>query len=229
MTGHYFNSDTYQFLNELASNNVRSWFNDNKQRYEDLVRTPALQFIQDIAVQLPDLSPHFRAIPKKSGGSLMRVYRDTRFTNNKSPFKTNIGINFRHVAAKDVHAPGYFVHIEPQKSFLGLGIWRPDSPTLKKIRQCIDENPRAWLAAKNDRKFNNVFKMAGDKLSNSPRGYAKDHPLLEDLKRKDFIAICELDDEVVISGDLLKLTVSNFATASALMRYLCYAVSLPFD
>lgn len=229
MAGHIFNSDTFQFLSELALNNERRWFNDNKQRYEDLVRTPALQFIQQMAGLLPELSPHFKAIPKKAGGSLMRVYRDTRFANDKTPFKTNIGINFRHEAAKDVHAPGYFVHIEPQKSFLGLGIWRPDSATLKNIRQCIDENPRAWLAAKNNQKFRKVFTMAGDTLTNPPRGYAKDHPLLDDLKRKDFIAICELDDEVVISGDLLKLTVSNFATASPLMRYLCYAVELPFD
>ncbi len=114
------------YLKKLAKNNNRPWFNDNKQRYEDAVRTPALAFIEAMGPPLKkQLSPHFLAQPKKVGGSLMRVYRDTRFANDKTPFKTNVGIQFRHELGKDVHAPGFYLHIEPGNCFLGAGICAP--------------------------------------------------------------------------------------------------------
>ena len=140
MTEHYFSDETFQFLSSLALNNNRVWFEENKQRYEDAVRTPALRFIDDIAVELAAISPHFLAIPKKVGGSLMRVYRDTRFSKDKRPYKTNIGIHFRHEVGKDVHAPGFYLHIAPGECFVGVGVWRPDSRALAKIRDAIVED-----------------------------------------------------------------------------------------
>ena len=225
----YFTKDTFKFLRELKNNNNRVWFNDNKQRYEDLVRTPALKFIEDMGEVLPSLSSHFRARPKKVGGSLMRVYRDLRYAKDKTPYKINIGINFRHESAKDVHAPGYFLHIANDQCFLGLGIWRPESTTIKKIRACLDENPRAWLAAKNDKQFLKSFYLGGNSLINNPRGYNKEHPLIEDLKRKDFIAIQDLEKSVITSPELLEKTIKELSKAAPFMRYLCYAVELPFD
>ena len=133
MAHSYFTSDSINFLKKLAKNNDRDWFQDNKADYEDLIRSPALQFIDDMANQLAMLSPHFLAIPKKVGGSLMRVYRDTRFSKDKSPYKTNIGIQFRHEQGKDVHAPGFYFHVEPGDCFVGVGLWRPESKALNKI------------------------------------------------------------------------------------------------
>ncbi len=225
----YFSNDTFKFLKELENNNNRPWFNDNKQRYEDLVRTPALNFIEDMSDALPSLTPRFRAIPKKVGGSLMRVYRDARFSKDKTPFKINIGINFRHESAKDVHAPGFYLHIANEQSFVGAGIWRPESKTLKKIRECLDENSRTWLKAKNDKAFAEFFTFRGDSLATKPRGYDIEHPLIEDLRRKDFIALHDLKKTEITADDLLEKTLENYSKATPLMRYLCFAVGQPFD
>ena len=109
------------------------------------VREPALKFIREMAPRLAILSPHFKADDRKVGGSLMRVYRNTRFTKDKAPYKTNIGIQFRHMIGWDVHAPGFYFHIELGQSFLGgLGVWRPDNTSLYRIRSKIDEEQGRW-------------------------------------------------------------------------------------
>ena len=105
-----FEPETLRFLEELAVNNNRDWFAENKSRYEEQVLDVALRFIQSMQDPLHEIAPCFVALPTRVGGSLMRVYRDTRFSKNKLPYKTNIGIQFRHEQAKDVHAPGYYVH-----------------------------------------------------------------------------------------------------------------------
>ena len=229
MTKKYFTNDTFKFLKELENNNNRPWFNENKQRYEDLVRTLALEFIEDMSNALPSLTPRFRAIPKKVGGSLMRVYRDTRFAKDKTPYKINIGIHFRHEAAKDVHAPGYYFHISNEQPFVGAGIWRPEGSTLRKIRECLDENSRTWLESINNKKFASTYTLKGDSLTNPPRGFNKDHPLIDDLKRKDFIAFHDLKKSTITSSNLLEKTIEHYSKAVPFMRYLCHAVELPFD
>ena len=120
-----FKPETVKFLSELKKNNNREWFNENKSRYEELVLDVALHFIQSMHDPLKEMAPHFTAIPKRMGGSLMRVYRDTRFSKNKLPYKTNIGIQFRHEQAKSAHSPGYYVHVDPDDVFIGAGMWMP--------------------------------------------------------------------------------------------------------
>ena len=137
MANSYFSQASFRFLKKLEKNNDRDWFAEHKQDYEDLVRSPALDFITDMIDGLASISPHFVAMPKKMGGSLMRVHRDVRFGKDKSPYKTNVGIQFRHELGKDVHAPGFYLHIEPGNNFVGAGIWRPDSQTLATIRTAI--------------------------------------------------------------------------------------------
>ena len=152
------------YLRQLAKHNERAWFSENKQRYEDCVRMPALAFIDAMGPELKKLSPHFRAIPKKVGGSLMRVYRDTRFANDKTPYKTNVGIQFRHELGKDVHAPGFYVHIEPGNCFFGAGIWHPEAKVLNAIREFIADNPNAWKKATQGRAFKRDYALVGDTL-----------------------------------------------------------------
>lgn len=228
MASPYFTKGTFDFLSALAANNKREWFDAHKQDYEVMVRTPALNFISDIADDLGMIAPHFRALPKKAGGSLMRVHRDIRFGKDKRPYKTNIGIQFRHEMGKDVHAPGYYLHIEPGDCFVGAGIWHPDAAALGRIRDAIVENGDAWLAARDDKIFNRKFSLAGDVLTNSPRGYAKDHPLVQDLKRKDFIAIAGLSDAVVTSKNFYSKVAEHLGEAAPYMRYLCKALDLRF-
>ena len=228
MDDRYFSKQTFDFLAALAENNNREWFDAHRQDFEDVVRTPALAFISDMANEMPAISPHFRALSKKAGGSLMRIHRDIRFGKDKTPYKTNIGIQFRHEVGKDIHAPGYYVHIEPGGCFVGVGLWRPDADALLKIREAIVKNGDAWVAARDDKTFNKHFMLEGDTLANAPRGYDKDHPLVEDLKRKDFISLAELRDATVTSKDFRSQVVERFRQAGPYMRFLCKALALRF-
>ncbi len=228
MSDRFFTQETFTFLSKLAANNNRDWFQENRQVYEETVRIPALNFITDFANELAIISPHFTALPKKVGGSLMRVHRDMRFGKDKRPYKTNIGIQFRHEVGKDVHAPGFYLHIENGACFIGVGIWRPDSKTLGKIRDAIVEKGDGWVTARDDKNFNKHFTLEGDALKNPPRGYAKDHSLIDDLKRKDFIAIANLSEKEVVSKKLFPLVSERFSQATPLMSYLCNALELRF-
>ncbi|VAW84011.1 FIG01058191: hypothetical protein [hydrothermal vent metagenome] len=224
----YFTPLTFEFLLALAENNRREWFEEHRDQYEERIRTPALNFIDDMSHDLAMISPHFLAVPKKMGGSLMRIHRDVRFGKDKRPYKTNIGIQFRHETAKDVHAPGYYLHIEPGSCFIGVGIWRPDSLALGKIRDAIVEKSDAWLAARDDRVFSKKFKLEGDRLKNPPRGYTKDHPLIEELKRKDFIAISSISDKAITNKTMRPKVIEAYRQATPLMKFLCKALGLRY-
>lgn len=216
------------FLRQLRKNNNREWFNDNKQRYEDLVREPALDFISAMGQPLADITPYFIAVPKKTGGSLMRPYRDTRFGKDKTPYKTNVGIQFRYEHGKDVHAPGFYFHIDPDEVFIGAGIWHPDSKPLRAIREQIVENPKAWKAARDNRTYKRHYELVGDALKTAPRGFAKDHPLIDDLRRKDFIGVKELTRKELQSPTIVRDVAKVFKAASPMMAFLCKAVGARF-
>ncbi|GAA5192616.1 DUF2461 domain-containing protein [Ferrimonas gelatinilytica] len=228
MENGYFNSASLAFLTQLRRHNERTWFHANKPDYEHYVRQPALNLIANFAPRLAEFAPRFRAEAKRVGGSLMRPYRDTRFAKDKTPIKTNVGIQFRHDLGKDVHAPGYYLHIEPGASFLGVGTWRPDPKALAAIRTAIDQAPLRWLAARDDGAFCGRFQLSGDSLVRPPRGYDKDHPQLEDIKRKDFIAIHRLEDGEVLGEALLDRMEAVYREAEPFMRFLCQAMKVPF-
>ncbi len=223
-----FDRDTFRFLADLATHNERTWFTANKHRYDAHVATPALAFIEAFAQPLAELSRHFRAVPKRTGGSLMRVYRDTRFGKDKTPYKTNIGIQFRHERGRDVHAPGYYIHVEPGQCFLGAGIWRPEPSALTAIRLEIIERPKLWQTCIDDRGFKRYFELAGEQLTRLPRNIPNDAPHGEDLRRKDFIAICSFGDDRVVRADFSEWVAERFGASTALMRFLCGALDLPF-
>ena len=121
----YFTKATFDFLRELAANNRKDWFAENKERYQADVQRPAMRFVTDFGAPLRRISRNFRADPRPVGGSLFRIHRDTRFSRDKSPYKTHLGIQFRHDLGKDVHAPGFYVHLEPGNVFVGAGILAP--------------------------------------------------------------------------------------------------------
>jgi len=225
VTSRYFTAKTFQFLGVLDKNNNRNWFNENKQDYEDLVRTPALDLIEDFDKPLRKFAPQFNAIPNKVGGSLMRVYRDVRFSKDKTPYKINVGIQFRHQMGKDVHAPGYYFHLANDRCFIGAGIWRPDNPSLHKIRKLIDEKPSDWKRAK---KMGGDFELSGNSLVRPPKGFDKEHKLLEDLKRKSFIGIQTVTKRQMQSNNLPDWLGSEYRKATPMMKYLCKALGVPF-
>jgi len=225
---HAFDRETLRFLAELAGNNDRVWFSANKQRYEDHFVAPALRFIDALAPAIAKISRHFLAVSKVSGGSLMRIYRDTRFARDKSPYKTNIGIQFRHERGKDVHAPGFYVHIEPGGCFLGAGIWHPEPSALAAIRREIVEQPNLWKRARDGRAFNRHFALGGEQAAKPPRGFPTDSPYADDLRRKDFIASCDLDDREVVAAGFAAGVAKRFSSAAPLMAFLCGALDLDF-
>ncbi|HEY5955101.1 MAG TPA: DUF2461 domain-containing protein [Polyangiaceae bacterium] len=228
MTDRYFSAETLKFLTALTLNNHRTWFEEHKGSYEALVREPALRLIGDFAPTLKRISRHLTAVDKKVGGSLMRIHRDTRFSGDKSPFKTNIGIQFRHVAGKDIHAPGLYFHIAPDECFVAAGIWHPDPETLSRIRGRIVEKPRLWHKASRDPAFRDVFELGGESLARPPRGVSGDHPDVEDLKRKDHIAAAPLTVRELSSPKLLEILYNRFSVTAPYVRFLCDAVELPF-
>ena len=223
-----FGAATVRFLQELEANNNRDWFQANKHRYEAEVLAPALDFISAMSDELDGFAPHFTALPKRMGGSLMRVYRDVRFSPSKAPYKTNIGIQFRHEQGKDVHAPGYYLHIESTGCFFGAGMWRPVPEALQAIRSRIAEQPQAWRRVLEAREFTETFRLGGDALKRPPRGYAADLPHIEDLKRKSFIGSCDFPVANAASPGFPQEAAATFAKAAPLMAFLCAALNVPF-
>jgi uncharacterized protein (TIGR02453 family) len=223
-----FEPTIFQFLEELADNNDRSWFQDNKRRYESEVLEPSLAFIRDFRPRLKKISAFFVASDRRVGGSLMRVYRDTRFAKDKTPYKTNVGIQFRHEFGRDVHAPGFYVHIAPGECFLGVGVWRPDRSSLGRIREAIVDRPDRWRRARNAKSFTRYFRLEGDALKTAPRGYSPDHPLIEDLRRTDFAGIQYLDEQEVLGENFGDRVAERFAASRPFMRFLCEALEVPF-
>ena len=226
-----YESDSVKFLEDLRLNNNRTWFKSNQNRYEESVRSPSLELIRDFQRELDKISSNFVAVPKKVGGSLMRIQRDVRFSKNKSPYKNNIGIHFRHKLGKNIHAPGFYLHISPENCHLGAGIWRPDSITLKKIRSFIADNPNAWqetLKKHKERNLSNKWRLVGGSLKRSPLGFDKDHPAIEDLKRIDFILQLKIKKEQIMDRDFLVFLGKVYADTSEFVEYLCLAINIEF-
>lgn len=219
---------TFEFLAELGLNNERAWFDAHRDRYERDVREPARAFVRAMRPRLEALSPHFLADDKKVGGAVMRQHRDTRFSADKRPYKTHVGIQFRHAQGKDIHAPGFYVHVGPDELFLGVGLWRPPSDALAKIRAHIDAEQAAWRAIVAAPAPTAAYRQGGESLKRAPRGYANDHPLVDELKRTSFILIADLDADTVIGPGFVDHVAGRFATAAPYMRTLCAALDAPF-
>lgn len=224
----YITPDLFTFFRELQENNDREWFQANKQRYETQVRGPLLEFITDFGLRLAEISSHYVADARKSGGSLFRINRDIRFSKDQSPYKTHAGVQFRHESGKDAHAPGFYLHLEPGGVFVGVGIWHPDNKTLGKIRDKIVEEPETWERVKTEEAFASLFTLGGDSLKRGPKGYDPDHPLIEDLKRKDFIASTPFSEAAACQPDFIEQFAASCRTAAPFVRFLTTAIGLPF-
>ena len=224
----YFTNDTFRFQRALARNNNRPWFKAHQADYERHVRDPFLAFIGDMQAPLAKISPHFRADPRKTGGSLFRIYRDTRFANDKTPYKPWAGARFFHERRREVAAPSFYLHIAPNDCFAGGGIWHPEPPTLKRIRDFLTDNPAAWKRATQSKPFREHFSFWGESLSRPPRGYDPKHELIEDIKRRNFAAGEEFSATLACSSELLPTVVATFKRLAPMIDYLCAALDLEF-
>jgi uncharacterized protein (TIGR02453 family) len=222
-TDREFGPELFAFLRELKDHNDREWFQANKHRYENDLLEPALAFIEDFALRLPDISPHLVADARRQGGSLFRIYRDTRFAKDKSPYKTLAGIYFRHERSKEAYSPGLYLHLEPRNVFAGGGIWHADTKTAHAIRTAIAKDPDGWSEAKDG-----IQLAEGEKLKRVPPAFDKDHAHAEDLKRKDFAAIERFTQKEATTTGFLDRYEAACRSFTPLMRFLCRAVDVPY-
>ena len=223
MSKGHFGPELFKFLKGLKKNNNRPWFERNRPVFEEHVKAAALAFITDMQIPLELMAPRLVASPKATGGSLFRIYRDTRFAKDKTPYKTHIGIQFRHRAGKDAHAPGLYLHLEPGEVFLGGGIWHPDGPTLQKIRRKIAGHPDEWKKLTRAPAFKKRFSMEGEKLKRPPRGFDPEHPLIEDLKYKDFFVLRQMSEKDAVAPAFLPKCVKEYEKMTEYMGFLAEA------
>ena len=213
--------DVFAFLAELRRHNNREWFNENKDRYLAEVRDPMLALIASLAPGLARISRHLSVDPRPSGGSLMRIYRDTRFSRDKTPYKTNVGIHFGLKAPRDLEAPGYYLHLEPGSVFMGAGLWHPGADALRAIREAIVKDPGGWQQARRPGLSHDEVT-----LKRPPRGFDPDHPLIEDLKRLSFTTGTEFSERQACAPDFPARFVAASRRATPLMRFLARALGL---
>jgi uncharacterized protein (TIGR02453 family) len=223
MNDREFGPELFAFLRELREHNDRDWFNANKARYENDLLEPALAFIEDFGLRLPNISPHLVADSRRQGGSLFRIYRDTRFSKDKSPYKTTAGIYFRHERSKEAYSPGLYLHLEPRNVFAGGGIWHADTKTAHAIRQAIVADPDGWAEAKAG-----IELAQGESLKRVPPAFDKDHPHADDLRRKDFAAVERFTQKEATTPGFLDRYEAACVSFTPLMRFLCRAVGVPY-
>ncbi|HEX7370717.1 MAG TPA: DUF2461 domain-containing protein [Rhodanobacteraceae bacterium] len=224
----YFSPASFRFLRALARNNNRTWFKAHQGDYETHVRQPFLQLIADLQTPIARLSTHYRADPRKIGGSLFRVQRDTRFSHDKEPYKPWAGARIFHERRREIAAPSFYLHIAPGDCFVGAGLWHPESHTLRNIRSFILDNPAAWKRAAHSRAFEAHYGFWGESLTRAPQGVAPDHPLIDDLKRKSFAVGVGFDAALACSPQLLPFAVDHFKRLAPFVDYLCAAQNLEF-
>ena len=218
----YFSSELFKFLRDLTSNNNRPWFAKNKSRYERVVQQPCLQFIRDVGPALKSISPSLVADPRPNGGSLFRIYRDVRFSKDKSPYKTNVAMEFWHKkASKDGQSPGLYLHIALGESFIGAGNWHPETSTLSKIRRAIVEKPDSWK-----RVSDAGLKLSGDSLKRAPKGFDPNHQFIDDLKHKDFISAVRFTAGQITGPNFMEEFVAAGKSMNPLNKFLAEALGL---
>ena len=218
----FFQPDLVEFLQQLKRHNNREWFARNKDRYQQAAVEPAMRFISGFAPHLEKLTPHLIADASPTRGSLFRIYKDTRFSSDKSPYKTHIGIHFSHEVGKDAHAPLFYLHLEPDGCFVAAGVWHPDTPALTRIRTAIVAQPEQW------KKATRRLELEGASLARPPKGFCAEHPLIEDLKRKDFVSSVALSEEQVCGSTFMKEFTSACRTMKPLVEFTTKALGLKF-
>lgn len=225
----YFSDAAFKFLRGLARHNERAWFQANKDRYDTHVRAPFQRLLTDLQPDVLAVSPHYRADPKPVGGSLFRIQRDTRFANDKTPYKSWQGARIFHARGRQVEAPSFYLHLQPGNCFIGAGLWHPQPATQRQVRQFIFDNPGSWKAAAHAPAFRRRFELDDDeKLVRVPRGFPPDFECIDDLKRRNFVALRAIDDELVTGPRLRRTIAADLAALGPFVDYLCAALDLEF-
>jgi len=211
---------TLKFLTQLKINNNKPWFDANRAQYE-AARIDFSNFIQLVidAVQKTDTT----ITGTMSKGCIFRINRDIRFSNDKTPYKSHFGASIKRGGKKAPFA-GYYFHLEPGQSFVGGGLWQPETPALRNMRQEIDyswDEFQSIIRERNFKKiFGDVYKGSDVSLSTMPKGYEKENPAAEYLRLKSFFAETRIDDQELTKATLHKKTVAAFEALQPFLNFI---------
>lgn len=204
---HGFSGDILVFLKELSANNTREWFTAHRDRYDNNVRLPAKQLIAAMADRFEQGDIPYKADDKTS---MFRIHRDTRFSKDKSPYKTNVGIFFPCIGAhtstgKSVEKPGLYFHIEPGQCAVGGGLYMPTPDQLKAIRLRIHDHYDEWNTIIHAHKFTAAFPSGihGETLKTMPRGFDATHPAADDIRKKQWYFWETIDESVLFTEEIM--------------------------
>lgn len=207
-----------QFLRDLKKNNDRDWFKARKSLYEEAVKAPMTELVLALGEDFEKFAPEYLTDPKKA---IYRIYRDTRFSKNKAPYKTHVAASFNHKALAKHAAAGFYFHLSPDEILMGGGVYMPGSAELLAIRRHISANPVAYGAVVSNRTFKRYFgEVTGERLVRPPKGFPPDDPAIETLKQKQFLASENLDPELALSPKLLPELSKRFKALAPLIDYL---------
>jgi len=212
------------FLKSLKRNNNRPWFEKHKPDYESFVKLPVQSLIVALRPHFERFAPEFDVNPKRS---IFRIYRDVRFSKDKTPYKTHAAAHFvLRGKPKGVEGSGYYLHIEPGEVFIGGGIYMPDNDQLKKIRSAIADHSDQFLSIVHLPKFKKIFgKLEGEKLQRVPKGYEPDHAMAEWLKHKQFFVWIEWPESKCLKDKFVAEVAEVYKAATPLVRFLNEAMS----
>jgi len=216
--------NTFKFLKDLRKNNNREWFNEHKPRYLE-AKEDFEKFIDKLIAEVAKFDPSIAHHTAKE--CAFRIYRDVRFSKDKSPYKTHFGAHITAAAKKsEIHSrAGYYIHIEPGASMLAGGAYKPESAWLRGIREQIYEDASSFKKILNGKDFRKYFgEIEGEKLKRPPKDFPADHPEIELLKHKGFLATHKMDDVTVLGPDLLKHSAKVFKTLFPFDSFLNAAV-----
>jgi uncharacterized protein (TIGR02453 family) len=207
-----------QFLRSLKRNNNREWFQEHKVIYETVVKAPMIQLVETLAEDFQRFAPEMIATPK---ASIYRIYRDTRFSKDKSPYKTHIAAVFPRKGLEKHEGAGFYLHIAPSELLIGGGVYMPMPDDLNAIRAYLASNHRPFKRIVEAKEFRKLFgELSGEQLSRVPRGFPTDHPAAGYLKFKQFLAGRTLEAEHSLSPKFYGTVLETFRAMLPLIRFL---------
>ncbi|MGB3393114.1 MAG: DUF2461 domain-containing protein [Stenotrophomonas sp.] len=225
----YFSDASFKFLRNLDRHNNKPWFAEHKHEYEQHVRQPFLRLIADLQPDLAQVSTHYLADPRTVGGSLYRIYRDTRYSGDKAPYKPWQGARLYHERRKQVPAPSFYVHLQPGASFIGAGLWHQEPDIQRRVRQFIFDNPGTWKATAHAPALRKRYRFEdSEMLVRPPRGFPADFEFIDDLRHRNWVLLRRVDDAGMTSPRLRQTIAGDLAALGPFVDYLCAALDLEF-
>ena len=213
-----FSPEALAFLRALKRHNDREWFKPRKERYETLLRDPMAALIERLAIDFRSFAPQLIATPKTS---LYRIYRDTRFSENKAPYKTHVAAVFPPRGLPKHQGAGLYFHVSPEEVWIGGGMYAPDTAQLQAVREHIARNHRRLRAIVESPRFRRaVGRLEGERLQRVPRGFSKDHEAAEYLRFRQFLAGRDLPPAFATSPRFYGRVVNIFRQVAPLIEFL---------